>query len=138
MILVDSNVLIYSLDENSSKCRVSQAFLSQNHLSLCFAHQNAVECMRVMTYSKYLRPMEVHEALDSIASVVSVFKIISPNRSTLSLFFELSRFYQVKSNVIFDLYLIATMLSNGVDTIATDNEKDFAKFEEIKVLNPFK
>lgn len=32
---------------------------------------------------------------------------------------------------------MATMLGNGVTTIYTVNEGDFAVFEEIKAVNPF-
>ena len=39
--------------------------------------------------------------------------------------------------MVFDAYLAATALCNGVETIATDNVRDFSKFSEIKVINPF-
>jgi predicted nucleic acid-binding protein len=32
---------------------------------------------------------------------------------------------------------VATMLTHNIKTIATDNEKHFRKFKEIKVFNPF-
>jgi hypothetical protein len=33
---------------------------------------------------------------------------------------------------------ITSLISNGIYTIASDNEKDFLKFLEFKILNPFK
>jgi predicted nucleic acid-binding protein len=39
---------------------------------------------------------------------------------------------------IFDAYLAATMLSNGINIIYTANDNDFEIFKEIEVVNPFK
>ncbi len=48
----------------------------------------------------------------------------------------LFRDHPVERAEIFDLQLIATMLSNGVSQIYTYDQKLFTKFEEIRVLNP--
>jgi hypothetical protein len=37
---------------------------------------------------------------------------------------------------IFDLQLVATMLSNNVSRLYTYNKDDFIKFKEIEVLTP--
>ena len=46
--------------------------------------------------------------------------------------------YEIISDNIFDTYLASTMLTNDVSIIATDNEKYFSVFEEIKIINPFR
>lgn len=137
MILVDSNILIYSFDINSSKNAISRIFLSSEK-NLCISQQNFLETYRVITHDKYSKPMKSIEALEALELIVDEFKVIFPTNATYKLFKELCRKYIVGSNVIFDVYLIATMLSNGINIIATDNAKDFAKFEEIKILNLFK
>ena len=44
--------------------------------------------------------------------------------------------YNVTRQDIFDLQLVATMLSNGVSRLFTFNEEDFSKFGEIEVVVP--
>ena len=39
---------------------------------------------------------------------------------------------------VFDVLLVATMLENGVDTLYTENTKDFSAFREIRAVNPFR
>jgi predicted nucleic acid-binding protein len=61
-----------------------------------------------------------------------------PKESTLRLTLDLVNHYQLKSLDFFDAQIVATMLDNGISTIYTVNEQDFAIFEEIKAVNPFK
>jgi hypothetical protein len=44
--------------------------------------------------------------------------------------------YPIKRQEIFDLQLVATMLSNQVSRIYTYNRDDFLKFTELEVLEP--
>jgi predicted nucleic acid-binding protein len=37
-----------------------------------------------------------------------------------------------------DALIVATMEENSIDTIITENEKDFKKVKWIKTINPFK
>lgn len=45
--------------------------------------------------------------------------------------------YGLEGDEIFDAYLVATEISNGIRYIITDNEADFKKYKPIAVLNPF-
>lgn len=49
---------------------------------------------------------------------------------------DLLKRYEVTKQDIFDLQLVATMLSNSVARLYTFNVDDFAKFKEIDVLAP--
>jgi predicted nucleic acid-binding protein len=49
---------------------------------------------------------------------------------------ELIKKYPVNAQDIFDLQIVATMLSNNITRIYTYNEKDFSRYNEIEVLNP--
>lgn len=44
--------------------------------------------------------------------------------------------YEVTKQDIFNLQLVATMLSNNVTRLFTYNQDDFMKFSEIEVLTP--
>lgn len=45
--------------------------------------------------------------------------------------------HKLKTDLVFDAYLVATALSNDIDTIATDNTRDFKKFSDLNIINPF-
>ena len=80
--------------------------------------------------------MKNSQALEAVQSIVNVCRIISPDYKTHNIALELIKKHNLSSNLIFDAYLTATAISNNVYTIATDNVKDFKKFE-IDILNPF-
>ena len=43
----------------------------------------------------------------------------------------------VRSGKIFDVFLVATMLDNGVRRIYTENIDDFERIDGIEAINPF-
>lgn len=137
-MLIDTNILIYAINADSSKHKIAKNFLEEYKTDLEVAHQNILEALRVLTYSKFFKIMSVKEAMDAILSITSVCKLINPTFQTIYIALELIEKYHIQSDQVFDAYLAATALSNGVRVIATDNVKDFKKFKEIKVINPFK
>ncbi len=92
--------------------------------------------MRVLTHPKFSNPMTPKEARDVLEPIMTACKIIYPNNKTHYLALELIQHNNLVGNHIFDAYLAATAISNHVNVIATDNEKDFKKFN-ITVVNPF-
>lgn len=137
MILVDSNILIYSLNISSPKYKKARSFLQDNFNELVVAHQNILETFRVLTHPKFPKKINLRDLLKALDYFTKSIEIICPRSQTYYITLELIKKYYLKSDLIFDAYLTATALSNGVDTIATDNVKDFKKFKEIKVFNPF-
>lgn len=136
-MLADSNILIYSINRSSPKHKKAQRFLENNVNNLEVAHQNILETIRVLTHPKFPEPMEIDHAWDATLNILKGCRIISPNYLTYQIALELIKKYKLASNKIFDAYLAATALANGIDTIATDNTKDFQRIKEIIVINPF-
>lgn len=136
-MLVDSNILIYSINSDSPKHKKAQKFLNDNLSNLEVAHQNILESIRVLTHRRFSRPMNLKDALNSVLNIIKSCSVISPNQNTYYLAIELINNYKLSGNRIFDAYLAATALSNGIYTIATDNVRDFQKFKELKIFNPF-
>jgi len=136
-ILIDSNILVFAINQDSHKHEAAQIFLQTHSAQLIVAHQNILESFRVLTHPKFSTPMTAADALEALNNIISVALVITPNAKTYAVWQELMQKYAVKSDAIFDCYLAATALSAGVMTIATDNTKDFQKYEEIKILNPF-
>jgi len=136
-MIIDSNILIYAINTDSPKNRKAQEFLRENLKNLEVTHQNILETLRVLTHPKFSKPMRIKLALTATRAISKSCRIISPTQTTYYLWLELINKHALIGNRIFDAYLTATALSNGIDIIATDNTKDFKKFKEIKVINPF-
>lgn len=136
-ILIDSNILVYSINRSSPKHVKAQDFLSKNAPKLVVAHQNILESLRVLTHAKFPNPMKIKEAIDVVFDLTKAFDVTNPNIQTIYVAQRLIEKYSFKGDKIFDAYLTATALSNDIKIIATDNIKDFKIFEEIEVINPF-
>lgn len=136
-MLIDSNILVYAINRRSPKYKVAQFFLQNNIENLEVAHQNILEALRVLTHPKFPSPMKIQDALKAISSITKTCRVIHPEEKTRYITLLLIEKNKLISDQIFDAYLVATALSNGINTIATDNIRDFKKFKEIKLLNPF-
>ena len=135
-ILIDSNILIYALNADSPKSDLALAFLLQLKNSV-IAEQNILETLRVMTHPTFGLQLETENILDTISEILPDVHIIRPNDSTYKFFLTLLDSVPVSGNHIFDTYLVATMLSHRITSIATDNVKDFKIYSHIQVNNPF-
>ena len=136
-MLIDTNILVHAINLDSLKNKVAQTFLQIQKNDLVVAHQNIFEALRVLTHQKYSKPMETEEAQEAILEIVKACSIITPNNKTHHLALELIKEHDLRGNRIFDAYLAATALSNGITVLATDNEKDFQKYP-LTIINPFR
>ena len=137
-MLVDSNILIYAINHDSPKYSKAIRFISENHSHLAVAHQNILETIRVLTHPKYSKYVTIKKAVSAVYNISEALQIIVPNNETHYIARQMILRYSLLGNRIFDAYLAATAISNGIFKIATDNERDFSKFSELKVTNPFK
>ncbi|MBI4066482.1 type II toxin-antitoxin system VapC family toxin [Candidatus Gottesmanbacteria bacterium] len=136
-MLIDTNLIIYAINTASPKHSRAQQFLRDNQNLLAVAHQNILESIRVLTHEKFSHPMTFAKAEKAVMAIVSVMAIISPAEETLPIALMLMEKYAQAANRIFDVYLVATMLTHGIKEIATDNDRDFNVLKEISVFNPF-
>lgn len=136
-MLIDSNILIYAINSDSPKHSKAKQFLEENIQNLQIAHQNILETLRVLTHTKYTNPLKLKDALQSIFAITEESQIICPTDSTYYVTVELIKEHDLTGNRIFDAYLAATAASNDINTIATDNVRDFTKFKILKIVNPF-
>lgn len=136
-MLVDTNIIVFSLSKHSSKQERAKKFL-KNIKDPIISHQNINEIYRVITHSKFKNPMNKNKSLKVVSKIISSMILIFPKDETIFTTYKLAQKYNITGNKIFDTYLVSTMLSNGVSKIATDNDKDFKIYKGIKVINPFK
>src|SRR3989344_3187750 len=125
MILLDSNILVYSLNSASPKNQKSRDFIINNQDKLCVAHQNINETLRVLTHPKFPNPLSSSEAVEAVTLITDNLMVISPNFETNFVTIEFIKKYKIVSDQIFDTYLVSTMLTNDIFKVATDNTKDF-------------
>lgn len=137
MILVDSNILIYAINISSPKHKKAQEFLQKNINGLLIAHQNIFETLRVLTHPKFTHPMKISDAIEAVWRIAKVAQVLCPDYRTHHFAIELIKRHNRKADQIFDAYLVATLFSNGFDTIATDNVDDFQIFSSLQIINPF-
>jgi predicted nucleic acid-binding protein len=142
MILFDTNILVYvhnKASPNHLKAFQLESKVLNGELAAAVSAQNLLEFYATVTNpAKMVRPLPVEEANKIIKDYLrSPFQIIYPKSGDLEKAFELATRTKALSRKIFDVFLVATMLSNGVGTIYTQNEKDFRIFNEIRVVNPF-
>ncbi len=137
MILIDSNILVYAINRDSPKHKRAKAYLADHQKELALAQQNILETVWVLTHRKFTHPMTSRAALDAASRIATVATLITPVRATYYLACDLIKQHRLSGDRVFDAYLAATMLTNGVTSIATDNVGDYAGFRGIAVINPF-
>jgi len=142
-VFLDSNILVYAVNEKSPYYTGARAILdivNKGELQICLSPQVLGEFYAVITNPRKLeRALPPQEAADVVGRFLSADAVLKlyPQKSTLKLTLKLVNHYQIKVLDFFDAQIVATMLDNGVTTIYTVNEQDFAIFEEIKTVNPF-
>ncbi|QQS36769.1 MAG: PIN domain-containing protein [Ignavibacteriales bacterium] len=129
-LLLDTNVLIYSIDEDSKYFRQAQNIFSEEH-ELFTTSKNISEFLSVIT--RIPNPLSLSDALLLFDDFARVMTILYPDGESSKIFKELLSKYQPKGLQIHDYEIISIGLSHQINTIATFNEKDFNDVTEIKL-----
>lgn len=135
----DSNLFIYFLDQSSpffDQSRLLFENIISGKIEAYCGLQNIIEVERILV-QRYKRT--VTETITGLNSLISEFSfhILTPFPYTVKTFHKILP--SIKSGGdVFDYYLAATMLDNGINRILTVNTKDFAKIKEIEAVDPFK
>lgn len=142
MTLCDSNILVYAYDSTSPYHLKAKRFLEEKTKikgEIGITPQVLLEFFGVVT-QKVKQPLNVETASELIKEIANNKNIVClyPRQATYLRTLELAKKYKILGRDIFDAYLVATMLDNGVGLIYTRNLKDFEKFSEITALDPTK
>ena len=83
-------------------------------------------------------PLETNRALLLLRRFRSgSMPVLGPNHTTFERSIDLLRAQPCTGKDVFDRYLAATALSNGITTIVTENLKDFTGIPGLTAINPF-
>lgn len=142
-VFLDTNILVYAADELSpfhSKAKEIRDKAARGKSKACISLQVLTEFYSAVTNTKNEIPLSPKKAKKEIESYLRNDFIIklSPREKTIRRMIDLAQIKGVKGQNIYDTRIVATMLDNGIKRIYTNNDKDFAGFGEIKVINPFK
>jgi predicted nucleic acid-binding protein len=138
--LIDSNVLVAAFNEGEEQHSNSKALLelaATGKLHACVAQQNILEFMATVTNVKRVeKPASMELAQEAINQYTMFLKVIAPKDETIWDFLSLLKDFAAIRERIFDVYLAATALGNGVSQICTWNIKHLEKISHLKVRTP--
>lgn len=133
-VLVDTNILVYSIDEDSQFYNQSRELILNPDIELFTTSKNISEFLSVVTRIPN-NSISIEEALKSVDAFTSMIKLLYPNEESFLEFEELLLKYKPTGIKIHDFEIVSIAIVNDINTIATLNKKDF---EIIKEINTYK
>ena len=132
-LLVDTNILVYGIDEDSAFYERSRKILEQEEQQIVTTSKNLVEFLTVVTKSSGYN-LDTKVALNIIEEIILGVEIIYPTQESIAIFLDLINRYQPTGLLIHDFEIISIGLAHGLNNIATFNTKDFNIVEEISLI----
>jgi predicted nucleic acid-binding protein len=134
-ILVDTNVLVYAVDEASAFHAAAERVLENPEHSLFTTSKNLSEFLVVLTRG-VAAPVSIEDALLLLLEdLMADFTVLYPNASSQRVLARLLRKYRPKGLKIHDFEIMSIVLDNGIRRIATVNKDDFKTVEEIELVD---
>lgn len=137
---IDTNILVYFLNEESvyhARARALVDKLQKGEILGVVSWQNLTEMYAIVTDRKrFPRPMLTKQVVETIKQFQEngSIKVILPLINTKEIFFKLILKIKPKCQQIHDIFLAATLVSNGIDTLITENTGDFKEVEGLKTI----
>jgi len=140
-MLVDANVLLYAVDRRSPYSETAAGWLTQQlngPRRIGIPWQSIVAFLRIATHPRAsaspLTPAEAWSFVDDwLAAEVTWTPVPGPGHGEVLA--DLLRRHQVRANLVSDAHLAALALEHGLTLVSADS--DFARFPEVRWLNPF-
>lgn len=138
-VLLDSNILIYAYNKSSrfhKQALVLLKDIADKKVKGAITPQNLLEFYSISTDPKRVEKAVSPQACSKVMKDLrQYFEVIYPNIDSLNKLLLLIDKYKLRGARIFDAYLVATCISNGITNILTVNKADFVNFSEIKVID---
>lgn len=128
---MDTNVLIYALDESSVfHLRACEILQDENNL-LFTTSKNISEYFAVCS-KLGIESSKIWGFYEDLSNNLT---FLFPNQDTLQHFEMLFQKYKPKGNRVYDIEIVSIMLANNIKHVATFNVDDFKNVSEIEILN---
>lgn len=130
-IVIDTNVLIYALNQDSEYCAGAKSILSDPSKKLFITTKSISEFFAVTSKFNF----EKSVVLGFYNDLKNNTTFLYPTSESLTHFEELLHKYSPVGNRVFDLEIVSVMLANDISTIATFNKKDFQGIKEVEIIS---
>ncbi len=127
MRLIDTNILIDSVDKSSPNLRRAQEVLTyyMGASEAVISLQSIAEMYSALT--KRYTPKEAREIVEDLTKS-DTFKRIFPDEGAYALALSMAEKHNLRRGKFFDALLAATAKRNGIEIILTEDTKHFSKF----------
>ncbi len=139
---LDVNVLVYAADETSDRHQRARALLEHVATSPSITYlfwPVLLGYVRVITHPAILTsPLAPEEAIGDVNHLIDLPQIVvtGERERFWAAFQSVAAPVTPRGSVVPDAHVVALMREHGVTTIWT-NDRDFRKFDGIRVRNPF-
>ena len=136
-VLIDSNILAYAFDSaDEKKHKAAVTLLTrcwEGQMRPVVSLQNLAEFFHIAT-KKFKKPIPIDEVEEIIEGIIAApqWEKVAYDSHILQHAMIVARI----NNDFWDALLISTMIANDIDTIYTENTKDF-EIKGIRAVNPF-
>ncbi len=132
-ILVDTNILIYAIDEDSKFHNRALNFLSEPSRHYFVTSKNISEFLVALTRN-IENNLSTRQYLTILNGLLVDIDILYPNSKSVKVFCDLINKYNPRGLWIHDIEIASIGIANGVSKIATRNVDDFCRIDEIEVI----
>ena len=139
---IDVNILLYASDRESPFAQRAQELMSQlasGPEPFCIAWPTVMAYLRIATHAAvFLHPLTPDEAIGNIESLLKLphVRMLAEEEGFWEIYRQLAREFPIRGNLVPDAHLAALLRLHGVSTLYS-NDRDFRKFDFLKVRNPF-
>jgi predicted nucleic acid-binding protein len=131
VIALDTNIFVYALNNDEKYHELARELIkkiSEGELAAVVTYQNMTELFAVITNRKVvlgvMSPVQAEVEVKNLLENGG-FRLVFPNRKTGKVWLKLINKLQPKGQRVHDYFLAATLLSNGINTLITENVDDF-------------
>ena len=132
-VLIDTNILIYSIDEDSNYFKESQNILLNKNNNLYTTSKNITEFLTVIARHPQ-SSLPIQQAIEIIHDFTNIMTILYPTNHSYQILIELLKKYKPSGLKIHDFEIISIAMAHHILDIATINIKDFRDVTEINIF----
>ncbi|ANS78974.1 Toxin 1, PIN domain [Serinicoccus hydrothermalis] len=139
-MILDANILLYAVDEDSSYWRPASRWLTdalRGHERIGLPWQSIGAFLRISTHPRIAeRPLSAAAAQEYVDRWLAAPPVWVPpaTERTVEAYAHLAGTHHITGNLVPDAQLAALALELGVAVVSADS--DFARFPEVRWLNP--
>ena len=133
-ILLDTNILVYSIDVDSKYHYQSLKLLQSKAYNLATTSKNISELLVVLTRGPVVS-INYSDALEVVSNLTSNIQVLYPTVNSSKIFYELIQKYKPSGLRIHDFEIISIGIEYDFNEIANFNIKDFKFIKEISLYS---